>query len=439
PTRVFALWRMTGNYYPGVVEAFDINSSMYDIHFDDNCRGLVALRHMRAYELRSGDKVLIQEASPAEVVRPPTRDSNGNQPEAMATIRFAHSENEQEITVAALSITAKDVEFEWQDRTLLEATIVPRVRPKATSTPGRGRSSVIRDGSVPQVRANVLSRTGLIVTLSPKTSLRNWEAEKDKLMHELRAEGGIVLDDWGSIFAMEGVMENKGRRWVLKDEDIRWTNRADIDRVLLLSDDCHQKPRFLIALALGVPCVSVDWARDMMREVHPSLPDRDRGLHERQGHDKDWQPYLLPAGFSDRLEARVSQMVDLQWGNSVHYMSDITKNRVPHKVFNGMAILCISPEFVRSKGKKQNANDIKRKEAQEMVPRIILCMGAASVESVGDPKLASRKLAEYDYVVARDEPDRKKFSRSCSNCVGLAWVKDCLISGRLHSVEEASI
>ena len=73
-----------------------------------------------------------------------------------------------------------------------------------------------------------------------------------------------------------------------------------------------------------------------------------------QRKDLDWQPYLLPAGFSDHSNARVSQLVDLDWGNSKQHLTEITANLVPPKVFERRSILCISPQFVpcRQKGKK---------------------------------------------------------------------------------------
>lgn len=64
-----------------------------------------------------------------------------------------------------------------------------------------------------------------------------------------------------------------------------------------------------------------------------------------------------------------------------------------------------------------------------MVPRIILCMGAAIVEAVADLKHASRGLDDYDYVVVPDS-DFDQFP-NLDLCVDVNWVKNCLISGRL--------
>ena len=63
-----------------------------------------------------------------------------------------------------------------------------------------------------------------------------------------------------------------------------------------------------------------------------------------------------------------------------------------------------------------------------MVHRIVLCMGAATVESVSDHKHASAALDHYDYVIVKDNV---RFPH-IEHCVDVAWVKDCLISGRLH-------
>ena len=73
-----------------------------------------------------------------------------------------------------------------------------------------------------------------------------------------------------------------------------------------------------------------------------------------------------------------------------------------------------------------------------MVPRIVLSMGAATVESVGDPKHASKDLEDYDYIVFREERDKARLPHLV-HCVDVAWVKDCLISGRLHRLPSEEV
>jgi hypothetical protein len=68
-----------------------------------------------------------------------------------------------------------------------------------------------------------------------------------------------------------------------------------------------------------------------------------------------------------------------------------------------------------------------------MIPRIILCMGAARVEAVAAFTDASQALEAYSYVVVRDGDEVKKAvkNRRLTNCVSFPWVKECLITGRL--------
>lgn len=65
-----------------------------------------------------------------------------------------------------------------------------------------------------------------------------------------------------------------------------------------------------------------------------------------QQQDVPWYPYLLPAGMSEILDARVSQFVDLDWGNSPAHLTDIMSYNVPPKVFRGKSLLCLSVDYL---------------------------------------------------------------------------------------------
>jgi hypothetical protein len=71
--------------------------------------------------------------------------------------------------------------------------------------------------------------------------------------------------------------------------------------------------------------------------------------------------YMLPQGFSEHLNARVSQLVDLDWGNSIHHLTDIMSNQVASKLFADQSVLCFSVDFVPlPKGKKVIQNSTCR-------------------------------------------------------------------------------
>lgn len=68
---------------------------------------------------------------------------------------------------------------------------------------------------------------------------------------------------------------------------------------------------------------------------------------------------MLPQGYSDRLSARISQQVDVDWGNSVHQLTDIMDNAVPAKVFSDQSILCVGADMVpQPKGKRVRCRTI---------------------------------------------------------------------------------
>lgn len=261
PTRVFALWKSTAAYYSGTVHSLT-HPATFIVNFDDGDHGDVELKHIRACQLKEGDEVFLGRRK-GKVVDPPRSDA-GYKPDDVVSIDVGDGVI-QEVEVQSLQIASKTVSVEWGDRVLSEDTIVPIVRPKLNRvSPTPSRMSAPSESSARGAR-RVLGKTGLVVTLSPKTA--KWAHEKDKLMNAIRSSGGVVLDDWSSLFAMEGTLELKGQRWILAKEDIKWTNRSDIERAFLISDDSHQKPRFLIALALGIPCVSIEWVRAMINKV----------------------------------------------------------------------------------------------------------------------------------------------------------------------------
>ncbi|KAI0709231.1 hypothetical protein C8Q76DRAFT_813486 [Earliella scabrosa] len=419
PTRVYALHKSTARYSSGVVE--EVIGTKYKIKFDGGDEAILELKHIRLCQLKPGDHVLYDVNCPqkATIVGVPECTNMGYDADDLVTIEL--DDEVSDVQVQNIMIASRTVTADWNDRSLAEHTIVPLVRPRnSRASPTPSRFSVPSEGSVRVGAKRLLAKTGLVVTSSPGNP--EWSNQKDSLMASVKRLGGVFLDDWTNLYTMEGSLALKGQRWILTSADIQWRKVKDIDRLFLISDDHNQKPKFLIALALGIPCVSVNWLKAIVTE---------------QQENKTWWSYLLPAGYSEQLGARVSQTIDLDWGNSIHHITEITDNLVPHKVFADLSILCISSDFVpyRQKGKKVRSDS----EAAEMVPRIVLCMGAATVEAVSDRKFASRKLKDYDYVVVRDDADTSSF-QDVNNCVNVSWVKDCLISGRLlaHSGQPRS-
>ena len=168
-----------------------------------------------------------------------------------------------------------------------------------------------------------------------------------------------------------------------------------------------------------------------------------------KGEEKDWLGYLLPQGYSTILNARPSQQIDVDWGNSIHQLKHIMSNAVASKLFAEKNILCVGPEMVpQPKGKrvcsispvttylshtdlfiKRAGVDEKSQEAINAVARIILSMGADRVEAVTELRYAAHNLSDYDYLVIREASHYQDEFAECVT-VHWAWVKDCLIASR---------
>jgi hypothetical protein len=91
----------------------------------------------------------------------------------------------------------------------------------------------------------------------------DWEKEKETIMRIIKTNGGTVLDDWSDIFSLAGEYSANKKRWVIRSDSIGTELKHDIQQVFLVSNEANAKPRFLTALALGIPCLSVEWLKSL--------------------------------------------------------------------------------------------------------------------------------------------------------------------------------
>ena len=64
---------------------------------------------------------------------------------------------------------------------------------------------------------------------------------------------------------------NANKRWTMSPKNLDFTGKDGIDRVFLLADSYNEKPKYLLALALGIPCVSLDWIKALSLNVRLPL------------------------------------------------------------------------------------------------------------------------------------------------------------------------
>ncbi|TCD63620.1 hypothetical protein EIP91_005171 [Steccherinum ochraceum] len=407
-TRVFALWNSDAHYYAGVVyDQSDQAIQRYEIHFDDGYEQDVDLDSLRRCTLEVGDNVVMVHDHRQKGKVTAVYDDQ-------ITVSLHKSDEAFEGHVRDVKITAANVRNDWDDRKLTKDQIVTVIRPKLLAeTPSR--ASLASAGSIRSAKPKMLSGFGLVVTLSPSNG--DWETQKTRVMNAIKTKGGTALEDWNQVFGMEGKVEKSGKRWVARAEDVKLLH--NYENVFLISDTAHQKPKYLIALGLGIPCVSSKWLVD---EIDMTT----------------WPKHLLPAGFCSQLHVRLSQMVDLDWGNEDRHLERIMENPAPPtKLFAGQNILYVSSDYIPQvkRSRKTKSDDDKTKEANHSIPKIILSMGASRVEAVASEKDASKASASFDYVVVKDPQEVEHFTSRGAKCVHFKWVKDCLIAGRLLPTE----
>ncbi|KAI0065414.1 hypothetical protein BV25DRAFT_1821814 [Artomyces pyxidatus] len=408
-TRVFARWPGPGQpfYYSGVVHSYAGNSQdRFVIHFDDGDKEKVDIKSLRKCDVAVGDNIALMDDQKAVVVDAGLRDHG------KLGIRKRDG-SQQYVEMQTVKISARDIQLQWTSRQLLPDEIVPMLQPKTLAdTPSPSKHSVLSSAvSAKGSRSKLLAGMGFVVTFS--VGCEGWDKLRVDATRKIKDNGGVVLEDWSAIFQWGERHQNNSKRCVVEPKDFKTKLSNGVEQVFLLSDNPSQKQKYLIALALGIPCLSLDWL--------------DSIAHD--GTSK-WTSYLLPAGFCEAKECRLGQKIDWDWGTSVGHLTEIMLDNVPPKVFDCLSFLVVGPDSFpppqTGKGKKASSG----LDGSQTLHRIILCMGAAYVEAVPELRFSSRTdLTHFDYVVVKDLNSQKTGAEA--TWVSSQWVKDCLIAGGL--------
>ncbi|KAL0946611.1 hypothetical protein HGRIS_012808 [Hohenbuehelia grisea] len=317
PTRVFALWRNDGYYYPGIVHAIRPHGQ-YHVKFDDSTESDLALDQIRVAELRVDDEVIVADSTRSvKVVDVSQLD------EDIVTVLIKGARQEVELQLVKLS--NKSAQHAWQDRIPSAESIIPKIQ-LVTPSPSPSKASII-SGTSTRPQSALFEGTGFVITMSATNN--NYQKDKAKMQKYIQSHGGTVIDDWSCVLNLDGKHIKSPKRWVIAQKDIGWRGK-DVDRVFLLSDDANTKPKYLIAIALGVPCVDTQWVESSVKE----------------NLETEWHSFLLSQGFSEALEGRVSQMIDLDWGTDSICVTHIMSNKIPPKIFKGYSVLCLGEDLM---------------------------------------------------------------------------------------------
>lgn len=238
PTRVFALWKTDTHYYVGTISHL-VSGNRYLVDFEDGTNEVVELSNMRRCELMVGDSVILSQgdqrakvaAVDGEYFRIP-----GESDDELGDMDYRASD----IRIAPRSISAQ-----WSKRVLYQRDIV--------TTEGYNAQW--------NHPTNTKALTGIGLFISITAGTGNWRDIKTNMKNIIRRHGGTVIEDFLDVVSIPGRLTDGGERWVGKRKNISWTGQPQIKRIFLLSDDANEKSKYLISLALGIPCLYQGWLR----------------------------------------------------------------------------------------------------------------------------------------------------------------------------------
>ena len=262
-TRVFARWKLHGDYYAGFVKEVVRPGKIYRICFDDGSVADASVEHMRLFILQTGDEVLVRNKRSFVV------DARRMYTEGRVRVKSPDDETEEDegedLSLKEFCISSKVIDKSWTERRV-QADNIRAEEDLASSAlaPSPSRSSL---RSIQEPTRGVFDRIAFVLTLSSDPGA------KDSYEKLIVANGGIVLTSWDEVLEIQGKTSGAGpnARWVIQRETCSVRYRSTYDKLFLLSCSDMRTIKFLTALACGVPCVRQDWVTEsLVRSV--SIP-----------------------------------------------------------------------------------------------------------------------------------------------------------------------
>ncbi|KAF8511951.1 hypothetical protein BU17DRAFT_54303 [Hysterangium stoloniferum] len=394
-TRVLARRSRKSNFYfPGTVTVIASPSESipalvsFTVHFDDGSEEDVDVEHMRQFELEPQDLVFVPRRNKGKTTYRPAQ--------VLEVDRWKEAEV-AEVHETEEGPDGDDYDVEGRFMKVSEENILKQWYERCVST-----RTLYRDKDFEQPPANrLLAGMGFMVTLAdlPKS--------KQSLVQLIETSGGVVYSDWSAIVSLTGVMEAAGKRMTGKIPEMRTlkeSRKAAPKSLFCLTDEPRTTPKYLLALALGVPCLSIDWVLE-------------RVLQDDPASHVDWQAYVLPAGQNPVTRLAASQGFDRAWWRDHDNLPKLLSHPPILKPFAGKAFLCIgSPDFL-----------FPKKEFGTF-PKLILAMGASYVQAAVDvSRVSNRGAQKFDYIVVDDGEELVSYGDAAA--VNVSWIKKCLFTG----------
>ncbi|GAA5951828.1 hypothetical protein JCM3765_003129 [Sporobolomyces pararoseus] len=456
-SRCFGLWRDDGYYYSGTITS--VTKEFFNVKFDDGSNGKLRPEEVRRCELEKGDWVQYCGGERGDTQ---TQTERLNEDFRVLKVNKAGDGEEAEgqldrgdVIVAIEAANYEQGEGEGGRRTqnfLVEAVRILRTRAATTFndrkvTPaemdlfeGRSRNNLkplplLPAPTRPDVAAfqgndsnsGLFGRMAFIVTYSGNGRVA--------FLDKLRDAGGTIIES-------DHLLEVRVNRQSGKPQvNFASNDFADIDTILLLADRPTTTKKYLMALALGIPCCSIEFA-------HATV---------KAGTRIDWEPYLLASGYLDpiksfgvggQLRALRKQDFDLK---------SLERAQQGEGVFKDQSFLVIVEKPGKSREDKTNFNS----DCYVVLSLLASCSASkidflylpfdSNSGPLSKPFTTSsspsseliKSLSLYTHVFIRpDEPTNKLESSikpllnnggggQHKGIVNMNWIKQCLITGTL--------
>ena len=270
--RIWGYWPSTSMYYTGTIVGG--KGDKLEVLFDDNARDTLSLDDMRQYGLQKGDEVWQQK-------RKCTVDSMNLDGEV---VLIGANGRRSTAPIAELSVKVEYVLNNWADRMIsLPDTNIPQPR-----SPSRGRS-VLSTRSTVVPADKLFFEYGILVTLiDTKTAVKGDNAsikqegsddeesgddaenvdtadKKNAVVQSIRENGGSVIDNFDELINLKGAVATD--QCILKASEVGWIGKPRITKLFLIANQFSQTSKYLTAIALGVPCLHIEWVEDSIQAV----------------------------------------------------------------------------------------------------------------------------------------------------------------------------
>ncbi|KAH0542281.1 hypothetical protein FGG08_003308 [Glutinoglossum americanum] len=409
PNRVLALFK-NGNmsYYPATCRfAVGIGNPRFKVRFDDGTEDLLEPQNVRRFDLRLGDVVKVdldnmrtknyvvcgfQDCKAKNIPFVSPRRNRGDRQDYPATDIRGYStiflqqkqrdsfpneggsSNGEEIAVPISSVyIVKSMWHKFDDRIYTHISDFPRPSSRGQTpgslssnpvTPTHNRritpSALVQAANSDSLGAIPRHTNGIFKGMVFAVTYLNEEAEKEQIVNEIVDNGGKVLHDgFEELFLADWFTAASGDY-----PSLRLKREAEkFGFACVVANNYSRKPKFMGALALGLPCLHGRWIKDCTRK----------------NEVVDWDPYLLPSGESNYLGGSARSRVLHLYPPLTAQLPDTIASRP--KPLDGQSVI-----LVMGKGKAED-----RRKAFLF---LIFALGAGKVSKVPNLEAAKRFLAD---------------------------------------------